>query len=288
MCTLLFAVDPHPEYRLVVAANRDEHHGRATRALHRWEEAPQVLAGRDLVAGGTWMGITTGGRFAALTNVRAPGAETGARSRGELVAGFLRGDAPPASYVEEVARRGGEFGPFNLVVGEIGGGEARVHYVANFDPGPAAWGPAGAAGPIGGLGPRRLGPGVYGLSNHLLDSPWPKVHVGKTRLGEVLARGGAIEAEELLAMLADRRTHPDESLPETGVGAARERALSALFVAMPEYGTCSSTALLVERGGMGRVRERTTNPRLGGGEVELRFRVDDRGRSASGGAAITA
>lgn len=281
MCTLLFAVDAHPEYRLVVAANRDEDHGRATQALHRWAEAPQVLAGRDLVAGGTWMGITTGGRFAALTNVRAPGAATGARSRGELVAAFLRGDASAARYVEAVARRGGEYGPFNLVVGEIGeigevggAGGCEVYYVANLDPGRAAWGPAWAAGPTEGLGPRRLGPGIYGLSNHLLDSPWPKVQVGKERLAAALGRGGAIEAEELLEMLGDRRTHADASLPETGVGAARERALSALFVAMPGYGTCSSTALLVERGGAGRLRERTTNPRLGGAEVELRFRVD--------------
>lgn len=248
MCTLLFAVDSHPRYRLVVAANRDEFYARPTAAAGWWDDAPDVLAGRDLQAGGTWLGVTRGGRWAALTNIRDPkDVRVGAPSRGALVAEFLRGDAPPADYLRaiEAARYAG----FNLVVGDA---EATWYLSQRSD------------------APRRLAPGVYGVSNGLLGDPWPKVERGKASLRALLARP-EIVAEALLSLLADASPAADAELPDTGVGLALERALSPLFVEMPGYGTRSSTALTIEVGGAALLRERSVRPGAQADAVEVRF-----------------
>lgn len=248
MCTLLFAVDAHPRYRLVVAANRDEFYGRPTAAAHWWPDAPQVLAGRDLQAGGTWLGVARDGRWAALTNVRDPrDIRPGAPSRGALVAEFLRGDAPADAYLRSIAP--GRYQGFNLVAGDPDG----VWYLSQKED-----------------APRRLAPGVYGVSNAQLDTPWPKVERGKAGLRALLGRA-EIGADELLALLADRSPAADEALPDTGVGLELERALSPLFIAMPGYGTRSSTALVVEAGGAVRLRELTVRPGAEPDAVEVGF-----------------
>lgn len=248
MCTLLFAVDAHPRYRLVVAANRDEFYARPTAQAGWWADAPGVLAGRDLQAGGTWLGVTRAGRWAGLTNVRDPSdVRVGAPSRGALVADFLRGDVPPEAYLRSIAHA--RYAGFNLVVGDLGG----------------AWYMSQKSGV-----PERLGPGVYGVSNARLDTPWPKVERGKAGLRALLARP-EIGADALLDLLADPTRAADDALPDTGVGLELERALSPLFIAMPGYGTRSSTALRVEVGGAASLREATVRPGAPPEVVEFAF-----------------
>lgn len=235
MCLILFAHDAHPRYRLVLAANRDEFHGRPAAAAGWWDDAPWVLGGRDLQGGGSWLGVTRGGRWAAVTNVREAGRErSGAPSRGHLVGDFLRGAEGAAAYAERVARGAAEFNGFNLLVGDAEG----VHWLSNRGP-----------------GPRRLEPGVYGVSNHLLDTDWPKVRRGKRALAELLG-SPELEPDSLLELLMDRAVAADHELPDTGVGLRMERLLSAPFIALPEYGTRASTALLVERAGNAHLAER--------------------------------
>lgn len=228
MCLLVLAWDAHPRYRLVVAANRDEFHRRPTAPADFWPDRPDLLAGRDLEGGGTWLGVTRGGRFAALTNFREPGRHRGdAPSRGELVTGFLIGGHAPLDYLEDLAPHAASYNGFSLVVGAGG----RLAHLSNRGPGPAP-----------------ISPGVHGLSNHLLDTPWPKLIRSRDRLCELLARD-QVEPSSLLDLLADREPPPDEELPDTGVGLELERLLAPPSVVSPTYGTRCSTALLVERAG---------------------------------------
>jgi uncharacterized protein with NRDE domain len=228
MCLIVFALACHPRYRLVLAANRDEYYDRPAEPLDWWHDASGVLAGRDRLAGGTWLGVTAGGRLAAVTNYRDPRRHVhGLPSRGNLVAEFLRGEVAAADYSALLVREGVRYNGFNLLYGDGGG----LHYFSNRGD---TWGP--------------VPPGVHGLSNHLLDTPWPKVQAAKARLAELLERD-RLEPEELVAILGDRTPFPDEGLPDTGVGLERERLLSSLFIAGEEYGTRSTTVLLVERAG---------------------------------------
>jgi uncharacterized protein with NRDE domain len=224
MCLILIAHRAHPAYRLVVGANRDEHYTRPTAPAAFWEDAPRVLAGRDLEASGTWLGVTRGLRFAAVTNFRDPAAlrSSGARSRGELTSRFLRSDVPAAAYMEEVRRNAGDYNGFNLFVADATG----LYYFSNRD------------GTV-----RELGAGIFGLSNHLLDVPWPKVAELKPRFTAALRT--PLDPEEIRTILADRTVAPDRDLPDTGVGLERERALSPAFVVTEAYGTRSTTALAV-------------------------------------------
>ncbi len=237
MCLVLFAHDAHPEYPLVVAANRDEFYARPTAPAAPWEDAPGVVAGRDLRGGGTWMGVTREGRWAALTNYRDPREfdRTGP-SRGDLVAGYLLGGASPGPYLDSLRPRAGEYSGFNLLVG---------------DPGSVLWYSNRARG-----GPERLAAGIYGLSNDLLDTPWPKVVRGKAALGRLLENAGGLEPTRLLDLLLDRTFAADYELPDTGVGRERERTLSSLFIVSPDYGTRSSTAVLIDRRGRALLVER--------------------------------
>jgi uncharacterized protein with NRDE domain len=220
MCLIALAWQVHPDYPLIVMANRDEFYGRATRPARFWPESPQVLAGRDLVAGGTWLGVTRQGRFAALTNYRDPAAPAGERSRGLLVSAFLQGQMTAADYAGVVAAEGGAFGGFNLLLGD--GRELII--VSNR-----------------GMAPTRLAPGIHGLSNHLLDTPWPKVEKAKAGLQRALSDSAV---GPLLALLADDCQADDARLPDTGVGLVMERMLSPLFIHSPQYGTRASTVLM--------------------------------------------
>lgn len=257
MCVLLLSLGQHPKYPLVVAANRDEFLARPTQAAGFWQDAPQILAGRDLLQGGTWLGITRNGRFAALTNFRDPPTKRDDRpSRGHLISAFLRGNETPTAYVGRLATQAHEYNGFSLIVGH----GVEFCYYANLEP-----------------EPRTLAPGLYGLSNHLLDTPWPKVVRGKQALANVMSADKGPDAERLFAILADRAPADEAELPDTGVGRERELWLSPLFVSGPEYGTRSSTVLWIDNDGDVTFIERTFQ---GDPErystVEHRFRLNDR------------
>ncbi|MFZ5510879.1 MAG: NRDE family protein [Pseudomonadota bacterium] len=230
MCLILLAWRVHPDYPLVVAANRDEFFTRPTAPAGFWSDASEVFAGRDLEAGGTWLGATRGGRFAALTNYRDPARNrNGAPSRGELVSAFLRGNATPADYIARLQPRSGAYNGFNLLAGD----GHDMHYFSNV------------AEESGHIGP--LAPNVYGLSNHLLDTPWPKVARGKSALTAAL--DALPDAEPLFELLRDDCQAADEELPRTGVSLEWERLLSAAFIRSPAYGTRSSTVVLRDTAG---------------------------------------
>jgi uncharacterized protein with NRDE domain len=244
MCLISFAWKAHPAWRLAVAANRDELYARPALPAGWWADAPRVLAGRDLRDGGTWMGITRDGRFAALTNFRDPGfaQRADAPSRGALVADFLRGSEDAEAYARRVSADAARYNGFNLLVGDGDG----LFYLSNRAE-----------------GVRRLEPGVYGLSNHLLDTPWPKVVRAKRSMADALANAGA-DADAwdsgLWEMLADRVVAADDDLPDTGVGAERERLLSPPFITSDVYGTRASTVLTVASDGEVRLVERSVAP----------------------------
>lgn len=247
MCLILVAWQVLPEYPLVVAANRDEFFARSTAHAGRWADFPHVLAGRDLEAGGTWLGVSDSGRFAAVTNVREPGAPPGALSRGGLTREFLTGTADPADYLSAVP--GQLFSGFNLLVAD----QDRLCYFSNRVP-----------------APRILSPGIYGVSNHLLDTPWPKLATAKARFAEALAT--LPDERPCFDLLADEEIVPDGLLPETGVPLEWERLLSAVFVRSPDYGTRASTVLMRRGDGTGLLIERSFAAEPGvRGEVRLRF-----------------
>jgi len=225
MCLILIAWQVHPAYPCVVAANRDEFFARPSAAMRYWDDRPQVLAGRDLRAGGTWMGLDRRGRLAALTNFREPeNQRPDAPSRGELVSDFLTGDMDARDFW--LASKPKAYNGFNLILGELNG---ELWHFSNRGT---------SAG-------QKLAPGIYGLSNHLLDTPWPKVARGKSELANSLQ--SLPDDSPLFHLLRDDGIHDDAKLPRTGVNWEWERLLSAAFVRSPNYGTCSSTVLMLDR-----------------------------------------
>jgi uncharacterized protein with NRDE domain len=224
MCFITFAFLSHPSYRLIAAANRDEYYERPSSPLAFWEDAPQVLAGRDLKEGGTWMGINLEGKFAAITNFRDPGTfKPQAPSRGQLVSDFLKGPENAASYVDKISRQAREYNGFNLICGD----QKDLFVYSN-------------RGEL-----KKLKPGIYGLSNRFLDTPWPKVTRGKKALLAALGKKGPDLEEALLAILSDRKTAPVTKFPSTGIDLEWERTLSSIFIESPSYGTRSSSVLLI-------------------------------------------
>lgn len=239
MCLVVFALDAHPRHRLVLAGNRDEAFARPAAPLAAWADAPGVVAGRDLEAGGTWLGATRDGRWAVLTNVRDPlHPRPHVRSRGALAADFLRGHAGARRYAARVSDERGLYDGFNLVVGD----RQSVAVVSTRDDGVT-----------------ELGPGVYGLSNDRLDTPWPKLVRARRRLRTAL-REDPVDRADLFDLLDDRQPAPDAELPDTGVGLELERVLSPVRILTDGYGTRVSTVLTLDRDGGGRVSERTWNP----------------------------
>ncbi len=237
MCLILLAYRAHPGYKLVVAANRDEFYDRPTAPLAFWDDAPEVLAGRDLKAGGTWLGITRNGRFAALTNYRDPArASPDAPSRGRLVGTCLRAVESARAALERLVAQAGAYNGFNLLLGD---GEGLFYY-------------SNLTGEY-----RALEPGLYGLSNHLLDTPWPKLRRGLAALRRALDQRPDPNPDDLLPLLTDRTPASDNELPNTGVSLEWERWLSPIFIEAPGYGTRSSTVLLVNDAGCARMVEMT-------------------------------
>jgi uncharacterized protein with NRDE domain len=235
MCLIILAWNVRDDMPLVVAANRDEWRERPAQAAHWWPDRPDLLAGRDLKAGGTWMGVTRAGRFAAVTNFRDPSDKRStARSRGELVTEFLAGSVSAARFLSNISARAADYNGFNLIAGD---GASLLYY-------------ASREGMV-----RTIEPGVYGLSNHLLDEPWPKVTRARREMQAALEDADPLP--RLFEALSDDAPAADPQLPDTGVGIAWERRLSAALITGADYGTRASTVLALGRDGDVTFEERT-------------------------------
>lgn len=226
MCLIFFALNQHPTYKLIVAANRDEFYARKTAPVSFWEDHPTIIGGRDLEASGTWMAMNKNGRFSLVTNYRDPASiNPNAPSRGQLVSNYLIDVKSPSEYLETIEPNAKQYNGFNLLVGS----PDELWYLSNYT-----------------AGIQKLQTGIYGLSNHLLDTPWPKVKRGKRKFRELIS-ADLLEPEMLFNFLRDERIANDNQLPNTGVGIERERALSAMFIKMKGYGTRCSTVVLVDK-----------------------------------------
>ncbi len=226
MCLITFAYNVHPSYRLILAANRDEFYERPSAPADFWKDQPQVLAGRDLKEGGTWLGITRQGKFAAITNYRDPASwKNDAPSRGKLVSRYLSGKQKAGDYLEEISAQIHKYNGFNLLLGD----DNDLFVFSNRGE------------------KQKLKSGIYGLSNHLLNTPWPKVVRSRKMLKAALNKKGDELEEALFALLADCHIPPDSKLPATGIGLEWERVLSSIFITSPDYGTRSSTILLIRK-----------------------------------------
>ena len=255
MCLILLGINSHPGYKLILAGNRDEFYDRPTAKAAFWDEAPYLLAGKDLLGGGTWFGITKSGRLAAISNYRDPkSVKKSAPSRGRLVSNFLLGNGSPASYLDGLTGEADRYNGFNLIVGL----KDRIFWYSNR-----------------GNGIKELDPGIYGLSNHLLDTPWPKVIKGKSEFAGLISRPILAEPDEFFKMLTDRTVASDKDLPDTGVGLERERMLSPIFISSPDYGTRSSTLLFIDRDDWVTFIERTFDKDLSHpSTVRYEFRIE--------------
>jgi len=266
MCLILFANEANSRYRLVLAANRDESYSRPTAPAAFWEEAPNVLAGRDLKGGGSWLGVTRSGKIAAVTNFRGSDKVwENAPSRGNLVSSFLMSGESPDTFADMLHSKARRYNGFNLLIGSA---ERLWWYSNRYDE-----------------QPHRIIPGIHGLSNHLLDTPWPKVERGKRALEHLIVGEKEITAEQVFPILEDRSPAADEELPDTGVGQELERVLSAPFIHTQYYGTRSSTVLLIEHTGSVTFVERSFNPRdESQKEARYEFRTEPLGGSPRGAA----
>jgi uncharacterized protein with NRDE domain len=226
MCLILFAWKTHQDYRLVVAANRDEWHRRAARAATWWPSHPEILAGQDLQARGTWLGVTRAGKFAAITNFREPSQKKNTTpSRGQLAVDYLSGQKSPREYLEEVATHASDYNGFNLLLADqenmfcFSSAENKIE---------------------------KVEPGIHGLSNRALDTPWPKVTIGNASMGAALEAKMSEDslAERLLVILSNDTKAADSALPDTGVGLDWERKLSPALIVSADYGTRCSTIFI--------------------------------------------
>jgi uncharacterized protein with NRDE domain len=250
MCLMIFAHQVAPDYPLLVAANRDEFHARPTAVSDFWTAFPDLLAGRDLLQGGTWMGVTRTGRFAAVTNYRDPARTAVApRSRGELPLAYLTGTQAPEVFLLEIASRAQNYAGFNLLVGD----RRSLWYFSNSD----------------NLDPQCLPPGVYGLSNARLDTPWPKVVLGKTRL-QALLQAGPIPHSALATVVTDRHLADSHALRGQGLDSGMDTTLSAQFIVTDAYGTRSSTTLWIDAHDRASWREQSFNEQGAPNAVQLR------------------
>lgn len=226
MCLIVFANKILDDYKLIFAANRDEFYNRPSEQAEFWNEYPDLLAGKDLQAGGTWMGITKQGRFAAITNFRdLKNHRNDAPSRGNLTLDFLIDNISPEEYYNKLKPTLNNFNGFNLILGTVD----ELFYFSNK---------------IEGL--KKLKSGIHGISNAILDTPWPKVEKSKRQLQHLIEQKN-IHPWEILNLLDDTSLAKDEELPDTGVGLELERMLSPIFIKSKEYGTRSSTIVTVDK-----------------------------------------
>jgi uncharacterized protein with NRDE domain len=241
MCLIFLSVNQHPNYKLIVAANRDEFYARRTSAAEFWKNHPAIIGGCDLEAVkpdgtcGTWMAMNKNGRIAMVTNYRdLKNLKTIAPSRGHLVTDFLLSDESPDKYLKSIEPRKSEFNGFNLIVGSAEG----LHYLSNYKD-----------------GVEKIENGLHGLSNALLDTPWPKVTKGKEVMKSLFSES-EIDVEKILNALRDEHQAPDNQLPDTGVGLERERTLSSMFIKLPNYGSRCSTVVTIDRNNKAEFTER--------------------------------
>jgi len=241
MCLLVLAWNAHPRYRLIVAANRDEYHDRPAAPLAKWAAPDDIIAGKDLRAGGTWLGVNQRRRFGVITNFRdMQRPQTGAPSRGELIPTYLNSADSTAAFVDSLAPQAASYSGFNLLLAD----------------GDALWYASNRADPFA----RRLEPGVHGLSNHTLDTPWPKLMRVRRRFEDWLSASSS-STDSLFATLNDREPAPDDASIPQGLPSELKRALSAPFVLSSEYGTRCSTVLLLEASGAMYLAERRFDAR---------------------------
>ncbi len=239
MCLILLAMDYHPRYKLVVAANRDEFYQRPAAPACFWQDEPEILAGKDIKEGGAWMGVTRQGRFAALTNYRDPqNIKPQAPSRGHLVLDYLQNNISPFSYLDNLPEGGQEYNGFNLLAGTID----ELYYYSNRKKKVC-----------------KIDRGLHAVSNSLLDVPWPKVTKGVHGLGSILNQED-IDVEDLFALMKNRDIPVDQDLPDTGVGLEMERWLAPVFIVSADYGTRSTSLLLADRNNKIRFWERSYDP----------------------------
>ncbi|MDE1894339.1 MAG: NRDE family protein [Pseudomonadota bacterium] len=251
MCLIAFAWRSHPRWRLLLAGNRDEFHARPSAALARWADAP-IIGGRDLEAGGTWLGVADGGRCCVVTNVRDPRDPQHGASRGLLATDYLAGGADAASHAEQLRRVAADYRPFNLLTFDA----RSAFYLGNR--------PVARA--------QRASAGVHGLSNADFNTPWPKTRRLMQRLQGWIDGGGELDFTPLFEALADEQVAPDDQLPDTGVGLERERWLSSAFIRGEDYGTRASTVVAIGHDGAGLIVERSFGPAgRFGGEITLHF-----------------
>ena len=226
MCLILFSYKTHPNYKLIVAANRDEFYERPTQVADFWEDHNSILAGRDLEAGGTWMGVNTSGSLSMLTNYRdLKNLKSNAPSRGKLVSDYLIANLHPRDYLVALDHVSDQHNGYNIVLGNAD----DIWYYSNVQ-----------------KKIYMLGSGIYGLSNSLLDTSWPKVRKGKEKFSEIL-KNHEIKPEDLFEALYDDHLAPDEMLPDTGVGLEMERMLSSMFIKSPTYGSRCSTVMTIDQ-----------------------------------------
>jgi uncharacterized protein with NRDE domain len=237
VCLILFSYCQHPDYPVVIAANRDEFYNRPTSPAEFWKDAPHILAGRDLQKGGTWLGVNNRGRIAAITNYRDPSADkTDVQSRGSLVLDFLLQQQPANEYLSRYQRERHNYNGFNLLVYDTSG----LYCLSSL------------SGEI-----QSLSAGLYGISNDLLDAPWPKVEKGKVELDRLLNTDKPVNIDDIFTILSDRPVFADALLPDTGIGLDWERILSPIFVNSQTYGTRSSTVVIIDKNGMLTFTERS-------------------------------
>jgi uncharacterized protein with NRDE domain len=237
MCLIALSIGQHSDYPLILAANRDEFHSRPTKEAHWWPDKPDVVGGRDLQAGGTWLALHKSGRFATVTNFRdAKPPEPGHRSRGHLVTGFLDSELSPAEYLATVEED--RYAGFNLIVGT----RDEVAYVSNREE-----------------GTRNLAPGTYGLSNALLDGPWLKVERSKEELAAMVA-DATVNETKLMRLMNDRARAPVAEVERGHLDFESAHAVTAPFIVMPEYGTRCTTVVLADKDGNWRLTERRFDP----------------------------
>jgi uncharacterized protein with NRDE domain len=235
MCLIFFGLNQHPEYKLVIAANRDEFYKRKTAPAHFWEDYPHILGGRDLEAGGTWMGMSKQGKISMVTNYRdLRNLKEVAPSRGHLVSDFLVNGDQPQQYGQHVLAKGEAYNGFNLVFGW----PDELLYYSNYS-----------------NSIQPLPNGIHGLSNHLLNTPWPKVERGKSKFSTLLETQ-KLNTHSFFELLYDENRAADDQLPDTGLSLERERVLSSMFIKSPDYGTRCSTVLLIDRDNHVRFTER--------------------------------
>jgi uncharacterized protein with NRDE domain len=239
MCLIFIAFKNHSRYKLIAATNRDEFYKRTTAPASFWPDHPEILGGRDLEASGTWLGMTRKGRICMVTNFRDPkNVIQNAPSRGKLVTGFLLDHVSGEQYLNKVKAKSHRYNGFSLIAGTVD----SLHYLSNYKDGVIL-----------------LNSGLFGLSNHLLETPWPKVEKGKKEIQSIL-KSPVVHANDLFHVLSDDMVSPDELLPDTGVGLDLERLLSPAFIKTPGYGTRSSTVILVDYANHVSFHERVYDP----------------------------